>query len=343
MNKHEHLQFSKEQLEKLPYINFLPRDGRVVPLQAFFDSAAKDWHLYVPHSDKELIRLADGEIISGSYLGQAPADASSDIDFPLGTLVIQHLSFPAALAALGNLENDVHRCAAILQKYHLFWAQRHDKHRSAPLLVESELEYLLFLLRSMYDLLQDLVRVVCRRLVYLDDRSRRAMVDLPGSFAGIALKGNEILEIGELVRRFRMPESLAHWYHAEAPFFRELRRLRDGIAHHGGRSPTIFETEWGFAIMPSEPPWDRFKEWPEEKRWQGLGSLRGVFAGFTDHALGATTRFATTITTFLQVPPALGENLRLFVRGPFGHHLVRLEAMRNQPWEGRDVLEAPAG
>jgi hypothetical protein len=111
---HEHLQFSKEQLEKLPYINFLPRDGRVVPLQAFFDSAAKDWHLYVPHSDKELIRLADGEIISGSYLGQAPADASSDIDFPLGTLVIQHLSFPAPLAALGNLENDVHRCAAIL-------------------------------------------------------------------------------------------------------------------------------------------------------------------------------------------------------------------------------------
>jgi hypothetical protein len=338
---------SKAELAKLPYVKYLPQDGRIVPLGTFFDSKAKNWHLYVPHDDKSLIRILDGEVIFGSYLGHDIANPSSDIEFPLGTLVIQHLSFPQTLEALGKLENDIHCCAAILQKYHLMWSQRHDKNLSARLLVESELEYLLLLLRSLYDLLQSLVANICSRLVPADERSRRAMKKLlPRSFAGMVLTGNEPKEIrdaDDLVTKYGMPEPLALWYHTEATFFQALRKLRDGIAHHGHVPPTVLETEWGFAIMPSEPPWNRFTEWPEEKRLQGLGSLRSVFAGFIAYALGATTRFATTIPTFLQLAPALGDKLHLFVRNPFGHQLVMLEAMRNQPWEGKDIPMAPAG
>ena len=175
-----------------------------------------------------------------------------------------------------------------------------------------------------------------------EDKPRRAMSDLPGSFADVVRRKGEAIELGDLVDKFRMPEPLARWYYAEAAFFRELRDLRDGIAHSGRRLPAIFETECGFSIMPAEPPWDRFAEWPEEKRWRGFGSLRSIFAGFIDHVLHATARFATTLKTFLQPPPALGESsLCLFLRSPFGQHLVGLDVMRKQPWEGRDVQIAP--
>jgi hypothetical protein len=331
---------SRQEIQKLPYVTAIPQDGRIVPIQTFYDVSTNDWFFYVPHGQAELIRLLDGETISGSYLGHAKADPKRDIEFPLGSLVIQHLSYSGTLAALGKLENDIHRSAAVMEKYHVLWGQRNQGHQSAALLIESELEYLTFLLRSLYDLLQGVIRDLCQRFVRLDDRSAKAMNKLSSSFADIVIQNDEIREPDDLVSRYRMPEALANWYYAEAPFFRELRQLRNGIAHHGQRPPSIFETEWGFAISPSDPPWNMFDEWPVELQWNGrLGSLRAIFAGFIAHSLQAMTRFASTISTLLELPPALGDDLHLFVRSPFGHQLVRLSAMRKQPWEGRDELE----
>lgn len=328
---------SKKEIQKLPYVTAIPQDGRIVPIQTFYDTAAREWFFYVPHGQSELIRIQDGEIISGSYLGHEKADPKKDIEFPLGSLIIQYLSFSETLAALGKLENDIHRSAAILEKYHVLWGQRNKDHQSAKLLVESELEYLIFLIRSLYDLLQGVACDLCRRFVRMDDRSIKAMNKLPPSFADVVIQNGEIRAPGDLIDRYRMPDALAHWYYAQAPFFRELRQLRNGIAHHGQRPSTIFETEWGFAISPSDPPWNLFSEWPVELQWKGrLGSLRAVFAGFIEHSLQALTMFASVVPTFLELPPALGNDLRVFVRSPFGYQLVRLPAMREQPWEGRD-------
>lgn len=337
------LEISRKDIQKLPYVTSIPQDGRIVPLQTFYDAAVNDWFLYMPHGQAELIRIQDGETISGSYLGRAKADPKMDIEIQLGGLIIQHLSFSGTLAALGKMENNFHRSAAVMEKYHVIWRQRNQSHSSAALLIESELEYLVFLIRSLYDRLQDIVRDLCGRFVRLDDRSVKAMNKLPSSFADVVIQNDAIREPDDLISRYRMPEPLAHWYHAEAPFFRELRQLRNGIAHHGRRAPTIFETEWGFAVSPSDPPWNMFAEWPVELQWKGrLGSLRAIFAGFIAHSFEATTRFASTIPILLDLPPALGEDLHFFVRSPFGHQLVRLSAMRKQPWEGRDELESAA-
>lgn len=334
---------SVDHLEELPFVRLVPTDDRVVPLVSFFHVETKDWHVYVRHRRNELIRLAGGDVIDGSYVAKAPADLYSDIQFPLGTLATQRLSFRDVIGALGPLENDIHRCAHILRKYHLFWEEKSRGHSSSSLLVESELEYLLLLLRSYYDALQNVVRAIARHpLTECRTTPRLATQELPGKFSEMLRgKGGEF-EPTDLTRRYGLHEALLDWYLVEAPFFRVLKDLRDGIAHHGQRPDIIFETDYGYGVDPSARPWSLFNEWRDERFKMGhLGSLRRLVACFVLHALGATSRLANTIGGLVDLPPVLHEDLRLFIRSPFGRYLVDLEAIADSPWEGmRDSTQA---
>jgi hypothetical protein len=205
-----------DEIAKLPWLVTVPTDGRIVPLQNYFEVATRDWHLYVEHEPGKLIRLADGEAISGAYYGKGPADSIRDLEFPLGELVTQYLSFQGVLGALALLDNDVHRFAAILEKYELMWRHRKDSHLMASHLVESELEYLLLLLRSFYDCLQNVIRNICSRLYWPGDPPRRVAKDLPASFRAVVLAEKEIRDASQIAARFEIPSPLAEWYRSEA-------------------------------------------------------------------------------------------------------------------------------
>ncbi|HVF60263.1 MAG TPA: hypothetical protein VNJ70_10675 [Thermoanaerobaculia bacterium] len=336
---------STDHLDELPYVRLVPTDDRTVPLIGLFQAETEDWHLYLPHGHNELIRIVGGDMLNGSYLGKVPADRQTDIQFPLGTLVMQRLSFRDVIGALGPLENDIHRCAQILRKYHLFWEQRAAGNSFSSLLVESEVEYLLLLLRSYYDALQNVVRAIARHpLAGHEPTTRLATHELPGKFSEV-LKGQRGAdEPLSLAQRYGMNDALVEWYGIEAPFFRILKDLRDGIAHYGRRPSIIFETDWGFAIDPSERPWSRFNEWEDQRfKKDRLGSLRRLVACFILHALGATSRLADALGRLVELPPVLHEDLRLFVRSPFGRYLVDLETMADSPWEGRGDESSTTG
>jgi hypothetical protein len=329
---------SRDELKKLPYLRHLPADGRIVSLQSFYDQRDSDWHLWLPVRKGELGRIAGGEVVTGSYYSAGPVEPQRDFEFPLGTLLTMQLSFPRVVPEFAKLENDVHRLAAVLQKYHLISSTRGSDDHSAHLLVLSELEYLLMLLRSLCDVLQHVVRAVASLLIHLDGSRRRVTKNLPTSFADVVTTAGEFRSEEEIQTRWDIPAALANWYVHEAPFFRELRGLRDGIAHHGRTLPSVYSVDWGFAIDPKDDPWNQFGEWPPDRLWEGrLGSLRSVFAGFTIHALQACTRFASTLPSFVQLPTSLNDELRFYVRSPCGAHLVQLELMRAQPWEGLDT------
>lgn len=336
---------STDQLDELPYVKLVPKDERIVPLLSLFDAETEDWQLYVRHGAKELIRLAAGDMADGSYLGKVPADPRNDIHLPFLTLVMHRLSFRDVIGALAPLENDIHRCAQVLRKYHLFWEQRADGHFFSSLLVESELEYLLLLLRSYYDALQNVVRAIARHpLSEAEAAMRLATQELPGTFSDVFKGQRSEVEPASLMKRYGMSEALAAWYQTEVPFFRVLKNLRDGIAHKGRRPSIIFETDWGFAVDPSDRPWSHFKQWEDERfKKDRLGSLRRLVVCFILHSLGATSRLAIAIGSLVELPTVLHEDLRLFVRSPFGQYLVDLEAMADDPWEGKSDLSDTIG
>jgi hypothetical protein len=330
------IEVNRGDVERLPYLRAVPSGGRIAPLLTYYDHEQSDWHLHLPVEPGRLGRIAGGETISGSYIAKTKPEREDDLEWSLGTLVAGQLSFADVLDAESRLESDVHRMSAILEKYHLMWSTSRTGSRSAALLVQSELEYLLFLLRSFYDLMQALLRRLVRRFVLLDGSNTRAVKDLPGSFRAVVLEEKAVRTSESLIQRWGMPAALADWYATEGPSFVLMRELRDGIAHRGQSPPTVFETEWGFAFDPDAPPWDELDGWPTAHRWEGrLGSLHRLFGGFIAHSLGAAARLALALRRSVQLPePILEDGVRMYVRGPFVSRLVALDSLVDQPWEG---------
>lgn len=322
------------ELTRLPFVDHSPSDGRRVILAPYYEPNHRDWHLYIRTDAESLGRMAGGEPVYGGYFGKVAADAGRDIELPLATLVTQHLSFPKVYGRLQGLENDIHQFAAIMEKYHRICAISAEPHISPGLLAASELEYLLLLLRSMYDLLQGIVAAIAGLFVALDDRSRRIVKELPDSFRDVVMKGDELRSGDQIVEKYRLPPQLANWYVAEAPAFREVRRLRDSIAHHGRTVPTIFELQEGLGLIVSDPIWSDYAVWPREARVDDkFGSVRALFAGLMLTGIGATARFADAIESCIQLPEAIGDGIRSYLRSPFGHWLIDLPNILADPWE----------
>ena len=87
------------EFSHLPYFRNIPKDGRIAFLIPLWDEENHDWVLLFPARPDKLQRLAGGEPAQSCYIGFQAADASKDFELPLGTFVIQHLSFPGVLVA----------------------------------------------------------------------------------------------------------------------------------------------------------------------------------------------------------------------------------------------------
>jgi len=325
------------ELYRLPFVDKPPTDGRRVLLQPYFDTANRDWHLYFEVEPGKLGRIAGGEPVYGGYLSRDIADRNRDIELPFVTLITQHLSFPKVHGRLRAIESDFHQCAAVLEKYRLLWQYRPASGLHTSFLIASELEYLLLLIRSLYDLVHAVVAKIAGLLVVLDGSNRKIAKQLPESFRAVAMQGNELRSGDDIVATYKLPPALANWYVAEAPAFRELRRLRDGIAHHGRTVPTLFELPEGLALDASDSMWSEFLIWPSEMRINGkFGSVRALFAALVLNAVSATTRLDEALRACVQLPDAIGTDVRSFLRSPFGAQLVRLLDILAAPWEGRE-------
>jgi len=321
------------ELHRLPFVSHVPTDGRRVVLQSYFSPSDRDWYLYLEVKPGFLGRLGGGEPVYGGYLSTEPANPQTDLELPFSTLVVQHLSFPKVQGRLQALENDVHQCAAILAKYRLISDHAGENLRSS-FLIASELEYLLLVVRSMYDLLQCIVADIANLLVVLDGSNRRLARQVPQSFREVVLTGDGPRSGDDIVAKYHLPPALANWYVGETAAFLELRKLRDGVAHHGRTAPTLFELPEGIALDATDKMWSEFLVWtPEQRLHDKFGSVRALFAAIILNFLGATSRFADAIRATVQLPPAIGVDVRSYLRSPFGARLVELPDILVSPWE----------
>jgi hypothetical protein len=326
------------EISKLPYVKRVPTDGRIVFLLPYYDAEARDWVLNLPVAKNQLGRLAGGEPVVSSYLATRPANPSTDYPFMLGTFVAQHLSFQGVAGALSRIEADIYQFCAVLEKYHLI-AEHSRKRQFVELLYASELEYLVVLVRSVYDLLQKLSKHAAALVHSLDAPRRRLIADLPDRFSQIVLHGDQPVTAEGITKKFGLPGPLAKFYEAESARFQILRDLRDSIEHHGETIPTIFQLEEGAAVSTSEPPWSSFPIWkPELLHKNNLGSLRLLFAHLIAEALEMTARYTAAYATCVAIPGALSDGIHLFLRHPFSHHLISLDRVLREPWE-RTVTE----
>lgn len=327
-------EIDKNELLKLPYVSFIPGDGRTVALTSYYEADAQDWHLYAPYKQGQLIRLKGGEVIKGSYIATEPA-LGHDVEFPFGTMVLQHMSFPNLLAASGKITHYILQLAAIRESYELGAVPlTHSSGSKASELANAALEYLIIVIRSVYDLLQKFIKASADMVVYLDGSNRRVINKLPDSFAKIPLEADELRTADEIKTKFSLPEPLSAFFAAEGAHFKHIRDLRVSIEHHGNKLPTIFSHDKGLAVPYEEAPWRAFDVWNEESttddKW---GSLRALIAWLSSQVIDCTTRYSEAFLNSVKVPSEMSPGNRVFLRHPFGARLSDASAVLADPWD----------
>ena len=271
----------------------------------------------------------------GSYLGFQPADPKKDFEFSLGTFVVQHLSFGEIVNTLSTLVSDLHNCSAVLEKFLLISNQDKSLMDGKHLLLSTELEYLVIVIRSIYDLLQKLSKYAAA-LIRNPEKPQIRGISLPDSFAKIVLDGERVRSTDEIRNKFNLPESLAKFYASKAIHFKWLREFRVAIEHHGHNPPIIFDLDDGVAVSLRDYPWNTLSVWQDNQdfiRNNHLGSLHAVFVYLISEVIETTSQYSNAFSEAILLPPAVEPGIKFYVRNYFSHHLVDLNHTMQSPWE----------
>jgi hypothetical protein len=209
----------------------------------------------------------------------------------------------------------------------------------ASLLAASGLEHLVVVIRSTYDLLQKFIKSAAAIVYRVDDRERKLIQELPDSFARVVLDGDNPRSADEIAQRFGLPSPLAKFYADDSEFFRTLRDLHVGIEHHGNQLPTIFALDDGLAVPVGDHPWSELGVWGEQelKIENRFGSLRTVYGYLIQHTIDTLNAFPAAYRSCVAVPPALSPGIKVFLRNPYGRHLVGLPRLICDPWRHPEV------
>lgn len=309
---------NKDELRKVPYITHIPSDGRLVFLQPYLDKRDNKFKVYVPQGDK--LTWIFAEPVEACYYSEKIIDESKDIYLTIIDVVARYYSFGSVINTLIKIMRDILNSSVAVEKYFVFLdLYRKTKDVLVINLVTTDLEYFFGNTRSLYDLLQNLIQDLWKRA------SKR---NLPNSFHDMVKQDPENLK-----HKYNLPKPLIKYYIDTKDFFVKCQRIRDNIYHRGLDIQAVFCTEDGFALQKDNPLFpnpltSEFDIWPEN----GLVSVLALISYIDKRLLEDTNTFSQALIKSIPPLPAISETHKLFLRGPYIHHLLRLEEYLEKQW-----------
>ena len=226
---------SVEELKKLPYLDVSALDDRTVNLMPLWDGTA--WHMWFDTP----IGLIAGKIVDTTEVDYVAKSAarSTDLFIPFVHIAWQQCSWREICPLIIAINQDFHNMGtSIAQLKHFQEFRKLIGDRGAHTFALTELEYLVTLCRTTFDLLQEMIAWIWKNKVrLLDERSEafRLAHPLPKTFSRMVLQEKqEVRNTGEIETQFGLPTPLAEQYARVAHFFSDLRKIRDSVVH-GGR------------------------------------------------------------------------------------------------------------
>jgi len=328
------MQVNPKELDKLPYYQNKPADGRAAVVWPFETNG----ELYLPMpnpSTGEIVILKPVLQGAGSYFAKALLDPVSDAHIPFLELFLQRLSFPRPMGIVHTVVNDLLNFGAVLEKHDLIfrdYSRSPDVFRGHLFLIGTELEYLFYNIRSLYDQLHFVMRVIWEET---ESPNRQVRINqLPKSFADVAFEADDRLRNADAITRmWGLPAPLAGFYQEQGDFFGTCRAIRDRVAHGGMSLSSIYYLDKGFAVDATEYPYSAFDCWPDRSLRNGkLGSVRALIAHIADRSIGATSAYADALQACIRLPDPIAPDWHIYVRGPYVSHLHRLSEYLDHPW-----------
>jgi hypothetical protein len=306
-----------EELKKLPYLDVSALDGRTVNLMPLWDGT--DWHMWID-TPVGLIKTKIIDTSESDYVAKSAA-RPTDLFIPFIHMMWQQASWGEICPLIIAIGDDFHNMGTSVAKLkHIHEFRKQIGERGVHKFALTELEYLVTLCRTTFDLLQELMAWIWKDKVRLVDESleafRRAH-PLPKTFSRMVLHEKErVRSTAEIEAQFGLPKPMAEEYERVAPFFRELRSIRDRIVHGGSGFGLIFDTERGFCVDPKRHPFNTFEKWgPEYYYNENIASVLPWIADTILKTIDACNGLMIAFGSVVQLPPLIAPGYTVFVRG----------------------------
>jgi hypothetical protein len=323
----EFMQVNRDAFRILPYLAFDDLGERVVNLMPLWDG--NEWHHWLPHEGR-IIKMQMFGVVVGEYLAKQP-EASTDLSISFLEFAWQRASWPELCGLWRHLTDDIHNFAASVAKLEHFVAHREVIGLGVSAFVQTELEYLLVLARSVFDLLQELVSLVWTKRVRLRDPALEAVRKrhrLPPEFSKVVLRDKcEVRSAKEIAARFPVSPTLAGAYASAGAFFSRLRGVRDAIVHSGKGIDLILMSESGPCIHRTTPIMAELglRAVPDAEN-ENIVSLWPLVACVVFGTIDACDAIVESLARDVLFPPALAPGYSVFLRGFHHQGLLRLKS-----------------
>lgn len=298
--------------QKPDYLDWENLQGRARLLMCMWDGS--EWHAWAPHpAGTGFLRLKPVDAAEIDYLAKAPA-RSSDVHLRWLEFMFQRAYYPDLAHFIDGVTTDVRSLAASLAKVDFFFEHRTAAGFGVARFVETEVEYIVGVCRSMYDLLYEVFLRIWADVQLIDASAVKCQ--LPRKLSKLVLRGERAATAEEIARDHCLPPMLAGFWSHSAPFFRELRKYRDLIQHKGHDAPRVLVTERGFAIEADSAPFSTFDCWNDTHRYgDRYVSLRPALAHTIRNTLFTFETFEASMKRTIVFPPEVAPGYHVFVRG----------------------------
>ncbi len=311
----------RSELTKIPYIDSNNLGDRVISTLIFFEEG--EWNIWVP-SPTGLLRMR-GRPVEADYFARKP-EKDTDIYLEFLNFMTQRACWMNAMPFIDGIRNDIHNLGASLGKLDLFHRSTEDKPISVTRFASTEIEYIFGVCRSLFDLLQEIIAVICLKIDFRNKSNK--MKNLPKSFSKMVLNGKKLKSLENIQTQYHLPEELALFYQRHGPFFQVLRQYRDDVVHSGRDFKSIFVTEKGFAVKADEMPFASFGVWTEDHMLpQSLASLRPIVAHVITETICACEDFTQVIQKIVHFPPEIAPKFNLYIRGYHNRQLLAMKGV----------------
>ena len=311
---------SKEELQKIPYVDNIPSDGRIIHLGPYFDEDKKAFIMHVPSGDNQLTWVF-AEPIQAYYYGKSKFNETDDIYLDFINVLMQNYSYDAIIHTIKGILEDIFNCSAFFEKYFILHAHYiKTKDLSTSSLIATEIECFFGNIRSLYDLMQ----IVIRSLWEIETKNQ-----LKPSFASMAEKSKK-----DLKNKYNLTDSLIDYYNDTAKLFLIFREIRDKIYHNGLSVNLIFCDDDGFAIDKNDRTFSKLSHvWPKEKeKDNGLVSLLPLFSYITKNIIINLDDLSSVLVESITLNPPISTTHKIFIRGPYFNHINSLDLYLDEQW-----------
>src|ERR1051325_5222990 len=324
-----------EAIKEMRHLDLENLQGRRIPLIPLHDF--EGWHVWLSTPEGQIMHLRPIEAAEAMYFAEKAANESEDFHWLFVDFLVQRFELGKVTNRLSAIIDDVWCLSASMAKIELSHQHVHDDRVALDWLVATEIEYLVSVCRSMFDLLQEVIVHVWESIT-LDGNDRRN-AKLKQKFSDIVLRDDAVLSSDEISHRSKIPDFLADYYAACGPFFLDLRNYRNKFLHRGDRAERIYVSQWGFSVRKDAQPFAKWNVWDEESMETNVASLRPVLRYIVGNTLSAFARFAELMVQRVRFPPPLAPGYTVFFRNAYNAALLRALSPDAKWWDRREQTQ----